>query len=149
MSAVKAADGFAGRSTVRTWLVGILRNKIIDHFRRNRRVQTTSEMDTIGAWDELPEFNAEQVWATDLLPWPKDPARTLLRDEFWQTFAACREKLPPLLIAAFTLREIELRGTDEVCEILGITSANLAVRIYRAGCYCVGAWKRIGLAERL
>ncbi len=132
LSAVKATDGFEGRSTVRTWLVGILRNKIFDHFRRNRRVQTTGELDTISEWDQLPDFNSENVWSKELLPWPKDPAGTLLRNEFWQTFAACREKLPPLLIAAFTLREIEQRGSDEVCEILGITNSNLAVRIYRA-----------------
>jgi RNA polymerase sigma-70 factor (ECF subfamily) len=130
LAAIRSSDKFRGGAQVRTWLISILKNKIVDHFRRQSRSKVVD-------CESVPEpaqqvFNEHQVWASELLRWPTDPASTLVESEFWTVFSACRDKLPDRLIAAFTLREIEQRGTDEICEMLDVTRANLAVRIYRA-----------------
>ncbi|MEM7311555.1 MAG: sigma-70 family RNA polymerase sigma factor [Planctomycetota bacterium] len=130
LAAIRASDQFRGRAKVRTWLISILKNKIVDHFRRQSRSKIVDD-------ESVPEladgdFNAREVWASELLKWPTDPSRTLVETEFWGVFAACREKLPDRLLAAFTMREIEQRDVDDICRLLDVTRANLAVRIYRA-----------------
>ncbi len=131
VAAIRAVDSYRGQSTVRTWLVGILRNKIMDHFRQDKRVQLANGMDKIGE-AATEDFNQNQVWATELLKWPNDPSGTLVEQEFWNVFENCLEKLPPLLFSAYSMREIDSCETTEVCDVLGITPTNLSVRLFRA-----------------
>ena len=61
LAAWKAADSFAGQATERTWLVGILKNKVIDHLRKATRTQqVTVEIQTDEAWEE--QFNTDEQW---------------------------------------------------------------------------------------
>src|ERR687898_62165 len=52
-AAIQNAERFAGDSSVRTWLIGILKHKILDHFRRTSREQVLSVSDEEGSLDDF------------------------------------------------------------------------------------------------
>jgi RNA polymerase sigma-70 factor (ECF subfamily) len=124
-----------GRSSERTWLVGILRHKIVDHFRRLARTPEF-QVETAEAGADVDVFEREGPWrghwreAQAPVNWPLDV--TLLESkEFWETLERCLARLSPQMAAAFTLREIEGLSSEEICEILGISPNNLWVLLHR------------------
>ncbi len=122
LGALKNAKDFEGRAEVRTWLIGILRNKIADQLRRTGRIREDSTeriFDDRGAWAAAPG------------DW-HDPESQLSSKEFQQTFSDCMEKLPEPLAEAFILREVEETDYEEVCDALEISATNLSTRLYRA-----------------
>ena len=131
LSALRARGGFAGKSSERTWLVGILRRKIIDHFRDLAKATTATGVD-LGEQAVAGMFTRGGIWKADLAPWSSDPAELAQNKEFWQVLHDCASKLPPLLADAFSLRELEGLPTDEICKILNISASNLSVRLHRA-----------------
>jgi RNA polymerase sigma-70 factor (ECF subfamily) len=131
LAGLAAREGFREESSEQTWLVGILRRKIADHFRKSsrRRAFRLDESDDSGLREE---FNQRGHWSYQPGRWPRNPAQTLEDREFWAAFEDCLSKLPPGLGETYSLRELEGLDTDEVCKILGITATNLGVRLYRA-----------------
>lgn len=137
LAALQGYAKFGGRSSERTWLVGILKHKIADHFRR-----TSREMRAPGVEGEIfehPEYfrdSGEWVghWTPEAAPseWTDTPATELERAEFWRVFDACLAPLPERIATAFTLREIDGESTEAICEALGITTNNLWVMLHRA-----------------
>jgi RNA polymerase sigma-70 factor (ECF subfamily) len=133
LAAVKNRAAFDGRASRLTWLVGILKRKIVDHYRRSG----TAKGGKHRSLDDLPEdgqnfFNHRGGFKRTLGKWPADPAETMQNEEFWSVFHQCRRALPTNLRVAFNLREIDQFDTASVCTELGISRSNLAVRIYRA-----------------
>ena len=134
LSGFQAYDSFDGRSSVRTWLTGILKNKIIDYFRREATRETKERRDSPDRSmpNQQPLFTKNGQWLKRLAHWSTQPADNLERDEFWQAFEDCLSKLPVSLKAVFVIREMDGLDTEQTCEQLGITTANTAVRLYRA-----------------
>ncbi len=130
LAAFQAVDGFEGRSSVRTWLIGILRHKVADFFRRNCR-QDVGKIDAESAFPDKP-FNAGGFWQTKPERWTQDPSAALQNEEFWRVFDECRAQLPPAVAAAFVLREMEQLATDEICATLEISRSAFSVRMHRA-----------------
>lgn len=129
LAAIRNRMDFAGKSAERTWFVGILKHKIIDHLRRqSRECSMTTINSSLG--DEL--FDQKGWWQARPAKWPEDPKETLHQQEFWTTFWTCYEHLPRRLRAVFSLREMDEMRTEEVCEALNISSGNLGVLLYRA-----------------
>jgi len=126
-SALKAAHGFQGRSAEQTWLVGILRHKIIDHYRKNGR--ETKVFDRSASSEDAELTPARQAAQT---PSWADPALAAARTEFWEALRVGLEKMPKRLAEAYRLVEIEQLDTDTVCERLEVTKTNLWVMLYRA-----------------
>lgn len=137
LAALQGRNKFAGNCSERTWLVSILKHKIIDHYRRSSRRANVENIDTLMAEPE-ESFQAEGEWkghwknGAGPLDWGSDPYTDLEKNEFWQTFQACLAELPPRLAQVFTLREVEAYSSAEVCEILNITESNLWVMLHRA-----------------
>lgn len=130
LGAYEARDRFTGESAERTWLVGILKHKIIDFLRaRVRRgdTQTLTE-DAAGS----PHFDKKGFWAENPGRWGQDPHALAQNVEFQATLAGCISALPDKLATTFVLREIDGIESEEVCTILGITSTNMWARIHRA-----------------
>jgi RNA polymerase sigma-70 factor (ECF subfamily) len=128
LAALKARENFSGRSSEQTWLLGILRKKVVDCFRRETR-RREEDPEIVG----LSEFFAKnRRWKTNLEKWPTDPEKTLEDREFWRIFELCRSKLPSTLASAFVLQEIEQLGREKICEVLNISRSNLSVRLHRA-----------------
>jgi RNA polymerase sigma-70 factor (ECF subfamily) len=126
LSALKAAEGFRGGSTVRTWLVGILKHKIIDHYRRNRVEVLASDMPASTEDDDLDHVER----ASDR--WSEAPSQLVENREFWAAFTSCLEGLPEAHRRAFSMREFDGLTSEEICKVLGVTPSNLWVMLHRA-----------------
>ncbi len=132
LAALRARERFQGRSGERSWLVGILKNKIADHFRKHGREQNFTDLTFFA--DESPDRFEDNYWIHELGPRDWRPERDEVRHpaEFWQTLRACLGKLPPRVADVFLLREMEERGTEEICASLAISASNLWVMLHRA-----------------
>jgi RNA polymerase sigma-70 factor (ECF subfamily) len=133
LDALRARRSFEGRSHERTWLIGILKHKIADHHRKNRRDQSVlNGASAIPVRDANPSFDGRGHWRNGPGSWAGDPGRDLESREFWETFTTCLAKLPQGLADAFYLRELDDLSAEEVRDLLGITPANLWARLHRA-----------------
>jgi len=132
VAALEGVAGFQRTAQLRTWVVGILKHKIIDQFRRAGRevaIDTQEEMDGGDALEALFDAGGHRVSAP--LDWG-DPEANLSRQEFFTILEACLERLPPALGRAFLLREWLEMDTPQVCKELGISATNCFVMLYRA-----------------
>lgn len=131
LAALEAKDRFEGRSSERTWLVGILKHKILDHLRsHSREIPVTELLEPDGEMEAL--FDERGKWKEGPAPWRDDPQSFLHQKEFWNTLVQCLEELPGRLGRVFALRELEGLGTNEISNLFGVTSTNLGVLLYRA-----------------
>lgn len=131
LAALQSGADFAARSSVRTWLTGILRHKVIDHFRRASR---NVSFDFNG--DEASEsfcFGDDGHWLANRYPspWHATSESLFERREFVTVLEQCIAALPQNLSIVFTLREIEGLDSKEICRILNISSDNFAVIMHR------------------
>jgi len=126
LSALKGLDGFRGGSTVRTWLIGILKHKIIDHYRRHKVEVLASDMPAEAEGNDLD--HADRVAAR----WSEAPSQLVENREFWAVLTNCLSGLPEAHRRAFSLREFDGLPGDEICKVLGVTPTNLWVMLHRA-----------------
>ena len=128
LAALKSSHRFAGASSERTWLVGILKHKISDWFRR--RQETT--LDNANDDDEF--FDKDGFWKSEKRPiaWNANPELMLQSKDFQRVLTHCLNELPESLARVFILRELNELTTDEICELLDITPGNLWVMLHRA-----------------
>jgi RNA polymerase sigma-70 factor (ECF subfamily) len=124
LAALESRGRFAGRSSVRTWLIGILKHKVIDELRRGLR----APLPTDDPADE--NFDASGRWRVPPADWG-DPERALAQQEFWRALERCLDTLPPRLAQLYLLRDIWEVQTDELCKELAITTTNLWTTLHR------------------
>lgn len=137
LAALKAYEKFEGRGSERTWLVGILKHKITDHFRRTAREAPMGQEEDAGP--EHTEFFTrtdgwDNHWNNDYAPteWHATPAQLLERGDFWKVVSDCLSPLPQRTASAFTFREVDGLSSEEICEMLGVSVNNLWVMLHRA-----------------
>ena len=137
LAAMGSYQTHEGRSSERTWLVGILRHKVVDYFRRLARTPEFQVSEEEGQ-NDLAWFENEGAWRghwrEDQAPvsWPVDAIKLMESREFWEIFDRCLKCLSPQMAAAFTLREIDGLSSEEICEILNVTPNNLWVILHRS-----------------
>ena len=133
LAALEGRERFAGKSSLRTWLTGILKHKVIDHLRRSSREQQLS-----GSEDDHSEADAIDALFAEDGHWrdaPADwgnPAKAFENSRFWSAFELCLQRLPARTAKAFTMREVMDLTTDEICQELGISTTNCWVMLHRA-----------------
>jgi len=131
LAALKAHHRFEQRSAERTWLIGILRHKVLDHFRRAQGASNGR-----AAQEELSEsadfFDARGHWKSKPAAWPPGSACPAEGDEFWATFRECLSAVPPGTREAFCLVELEGLSPEAVREVFSISATNLWSRLHRA-----------------
>jgi len=136
LAALKGGRTFAGRSAEKSWLVGILKNKICDHFRKASRETSFTDMEFYSD-EESDRFASEGVgkggWIHELGPqeW-QNAGESLDNEQFWKTYRDCAGKLPATVAAAFNFRELDGIETKEICSLLNISENNLWVMLHRA-----------------
>jgi RNA polymerase sigma-70 factor (ECF subfamily) len=126
LAALKARGQFQGRSHPRTWLMGILKRKVIDRLRAAVRAAPEVDLDDLDGW-----FDARGHWRRSPRPW-SDPAAAAESSEFWSVVRGCLAKLPARMAVAFTLRTLDDCRPTEVCRELAISPGNLWVLLHRA-----------------
>lgn len=139
MSALTAARDFKGQSSEKTWLVAILKHKIIDHYRKKGRSKIIGSIDE--TYDEgrmnklfISEGRKTGHWKEESMPqrWHSNTEDQMESEEFRRILQKCLENLPDKLSSVFTLRVIEEIPTEEVCKELNITTSNLWVILHRS-----------------
>jgi RNA polymerase sigma-70 factor (ECF subfamily) len=133
LAAVRGYDKFGGRSSERSWLCGILKNKIVDYFRKLGRETSFTDMEFLE--DEFSEkFVSLGFWKHELGPqeWKPEADEVMHRGEFWQTMRDCLSKLPQRVADVFMLREMEEVASKQICADLAISEGNLWVMLHRA-----------------
>ncbi len=136
IAALDGAQGYAGRAAIKTWVFGILRNKIVDAIRSRSR---TCNLSALAAEDEqLDEafdalFGRGDHWRPEGRPrdWG-DPEEALHQQQFWAVFDACLEHLPENTARVFMMREFLEFDTAEICAELKINTSNCHVILHRA-----------------
>jgi len=132
VAALQGAQGFSGRSSLKTWLTGILKHKIVDAIRRKTREPALASLDEecqIEDFDAL--FDDSGHWENPPADWG-DPESQLSRAQFFDIMQFCLDKLPPNTARVFMMREVMELESNEICKELSITSTNLWVILYRA-----------------
>lgn len=128
-AALTARDGFTGKSSVKTWLTGILKHKIVDTIRRAARDNTLvpDPMAEAEEFDAL--FDATGHWKEPPAAWPEG---SLEQKQFFAVLEECLSRLPAKTAQAFMMREHMGFETDEICKELAVTPTHCWVLLYRA-----------------
>jgi RNA polymerase sigma-70 factor (ECF subfamily) len=136
LAALKASKNFNEDSSVRTWLIGILKHKIMDQFRRQTREGPASSS-ADDAFEALEKQQVENLftdagsWNIPITEWG-NPEQDLFRNEFWKFIERCTAGLSPKMARLFILRDLWGLETEEVCKELDITPTNLWTTLHRA-----------------
>ncbi|MFZ2405560.1 MAG: sigma-70 family RNA polymerase sigma factor [Methylobacter sp.] len=135
LAAWQSAAGFEGKAGLRTWLIGILKHKIADHWRRSAREAVAPAFDRTdgddGEAEEDDYFMSSGHWNGGPKAWA-DPEAAFKQQEFWAIYEVCQNNLPPKMANVFMLRELVGLDADEVCREAGLSDANYWVTMHRA-----------------
>lgn len=129
-SALKSAKNFKGEATERTWLVSILKRKIIDYYRKVNSQKGKAEVRINFYKDGQNEGN----WIEERVPqsWENEAEKKIETNELGDALKKCIDKLPEKYAMVFRMKTIQGFETEEICKELEITSSNLWVIIHRA-----------------
>jgi RNA polymerase sigma-70 factor (ECF subfamily) len=130
LSSLKAMKNFKGQASERTWLISILKRKIIDHYRKKNSKKGKAEVRM--SFYEDGENNGK--WIEERAPdeWGNDGEKQIENTELKSTLEKCIDNLPEKYRMVFLLKTVQEFGTEEICNELDITSSNLWVIIHRA-----------------
>ena len=131
LAAMKGHERFAGRSSERTWLIGILNNKVVDFLRKQAREHSLDQADLGDEELEGLLFEADGHWRHAPSAWG-DPDAAFEQTAFWKAFTKCLEELPARQAQAFTLCEVDGIGGAEAGKVLGVSTTNIWVILHRA-----------------
>ena len=136
LAALSGGGNFESRSSYKTWLIAILRNKIVDIIRsQSREVLASSLAGDEDGDDALAEtlFEPNGHWTVEARParWA-DPEASFEQQQFWRVFEACLDHLPAKTARVFMMREILGLETGEICKETGISTSNCWVVLHRA-----------------
>ena len=137
LAAIQGFGLFAGRSSERTWLLGIAAHKIADHLRRSRKANQDHDPPRGEDDDRVRPahatlFTAAGFWRQAVNRWPEIPTNPSEKSEQMQALRDCIDALPLRQGEAVWLREILGLPSSEVCKALGVTETNLWSTMHRA-----------------
>jgi len=127
LAGIRGRGEYRGEAQERTWLIGILRHKVVDAIRKRRR-------GAVGGLDEQsePEQFRNGWFKEEPAVWNVLPQSPAERGELRDLLVSCLESLPDTMRQALCLREIDGLQSAEVCKILDITPTNLWTLVHRA-----------------
>lgn len=136
LAALEKSDRFEGRSSERTWLTAILKNKVIDIYRKR-----SSALTNVGLQERKAEWAQQDFFDPDDGHWNREhwpaefgieAASALENKEFNAILQKCMQKLPGLWLSVFTMKHMDDEATDVICKELRVTVSNFWVIIHRA-----------------
>ncbi|MDT8407773.1 MAG: sigma-70 family RNA polymerase sigma factor [Methylococcales bacterium] len=124
LAALKAKDNYAGKAAEQTWLVGILRHKIVDHYRKQASDKTQAFDETMLPNLDNGLFDSDGAWeASAVSSWSK-PEQLLEQTQFVAAMQTCLDRLPERMAQLFVLREVEGLDSEDICQMLNISTLN-------------------------
>lgn len=131
VAAIQSFERFQGKSSVKTWLIAILKRKIVDHFRRSSNRQMTDNIEAVA--DSIDDmFNNTGRWRVMPSKWTVHPGSAYQQQEFMDVLYQCLANMPERLARIFMMREFDEMSTADICEALAITESNSWVMLYRS-----------------
>jgi RNA polymerase sigma-70 factor (ECF subfamily) len=126
LGAIVGVDRFSGKSTIQTWLLGILKNKIFDHLRSiySRAESSTDYLDDI--------FDESGKWKVPPSAWKSDPTMHMQEADFREILKMCLDDLPEHQRTLVVMRAFNDASTNELCNLLSISATNLGVLLHRS-----------------
>lgn len=133
LAAMQGQANFEGRAKLKTWLIGILKFRIVDALRQRRRdpIPASALQQETNIEDLEALFDQEGMWRAKPSTWSQAPAE-IEQQDFMQVMELCLTRLPPLTARVFMLREMFGMESEEVCGLIAITRNHLGVLLYRA-----------------
>lgn len=133
LAALAKPQSFGSRSQLKTWLVGILKHKVVDALRHHSREVSTPQTDPDSDSDPLDfiAFRADGHFAETPADWGNPESQANTR-QFFEILEACANQLPAAQGRLFLMREWLELSCEEICKELGLTSTNLYVQLHRA-----------------
>lgn len=133
LAALAKPQSFGNRSQLKTWLVGILKHKIVDAFRHHRRevCGLDSTADDNADPLEAMNFDATGHFSEPPADWG-NPEQQINNRQFFEVLDACINKLPAAQGRLFLMREWLELSSEEICKELALTPTNLYVQLHRA-----------------
>ena len=127
---LKSAKNYQGNATERTWLIAILKRKVIDYYRKINskkgkaevRINYNSDSESDGDWLEEQVADPGSILENDAIE----------NEELGMAIQDCIAKLPQKQSAVFTMKTIKGLSTEDICNELGINPSNLWVMVHRA-----------------
>ena len=141
LAALAKPQAFENKSQLKTWLVGILKHKVIDVLRVQTREASINfdadgdgneELDALMFQKDGHFVNAPLLWKDGAAATAGNPAESLSSQQFFKVLEACTDKLPAAQGRVFLMREWLELSVDEICKELNLTSTNLYVQLHRA-----------------
>lgn len=130
LAAFRSYEKFSGKSTVKTWLTGILKHKIVDYYRKLKPEQGDENFDDFAcSMDSL--FDEKEKWKVKPGEWGGDPKNVFERKELMAAILSCLEDMPKRMSVAYIMRELEGVETNEICEVLQTGNNNCWVILHR------------------
>lgn len=130
LSAIRAQSQFSGSGSQRSWLIGILRNKIMDVMRQREKHDDLTARE-LADDPSMLLFDSQGRWRPGV--WSTCPGeQTLKLQELWQIVKQCLAQLPPHYANVFVLSVIDEMDAESICRELNITLTNVGVRLHRA-----------------
>ena len=128
---LKSAKNYKGDAAERTWLIAILKRKVIDHYRKINSKKGKAEVRmNYASSDEENEGDWLEERVAD--PFSKGGDQTLENEELGLAIQDCLAKLPKKQSLVFTMKTLQGISTEDICNELGINPSNLWVMIHRA-----------------
>ncbi len=133
LAALTKPQSFGNRSQLKTWLVGILKHKVVDALRHHSREVSGLETDADSDADPLEfiAFKADGHFAETPAEWGNPETQANSR-QFFEILEACASQLPATQGRLFLMREWLEMSCEEICKELNLTSTNLYVQLHRA-----------------
>ena len=138
---LKSAKNYKGTATERTWLIAILKRKVIDYYRKINskkgkaevRINYNSDQEDEGDWLEEQVADPNSILENDFIE----------NEELGLAIQECISKLPPKQSTVFKMKTIRGLSTEDICNELGINPSNLWVMIHRARTALMGCLNEI------
>lgn len=130
LAGLKSMKNFKGEASERTWLISILKRKIIDHYRKINSKKGKAEV----RMSYNTDTESEGDWLEERVPDNVDinAEETLINEELGSAILDCLGKLPEKQALVFKMKTIQGFETEAICNELNITASNLWVIIHRA-----------------
>jgi len=131
LAALQSRKKFQGLASEKTWLIGILKRKIYDHFRRigrDKQFKVTFPRERLS----FDVFDRKRLPAVRSRIWFSDPSMVYEQKEFLRIIKQALSELPDRLAQVFILREVIELSSQEICEFMDISICNLYVMVHRA-----------------